>query len=423
MEKTQIEVQKYGGTSVGDLGKITKVAQHIAEYLSDASGFKKKIIMVVSAMGKITDKLIAQAKELVLAPNLRELDQLLQIGETQSAALLAMKLLDLGVKARSFTATQIGLKTSGCYGNAAILGLRDKGLMFRLLERFDVLVVTGFQGIAPGETAEITTVGRGGSDAIAVALAVELEAACTIYTDVDGIYAVDPRIVSNARKFRIITPNQMIKMYKAGVSVMMGRSVEIAQRFNKPVKVKLSPSFGLSDGGTEIKSSAADGIEYSEYVELAGLGIEKETGIINITGLPDAPGTAYELFRELDVNILEIIQPPTEPGDLAAVAMILKKPDLAKVAEKLDKIRAKNEHFSSITIYCYENLVALTLVDPAMINNMGYMRRILETLAKISINVESIFSAEDKLGVVVKEEVYKKAAQALAVEFGLTNES
>lgn len=423
MEKTQIEVQKYGGTSVGDLGKITKVAQHIAECLSDASGTKKKIVAVVSAMGKITDKLIAQAKELTTEPNLRELDQLLHIGEIQTAALLAMKLLDLGVKARSFTASQIGLKTSDRYGNAAIWGLRDKGLMFRLLERFDVLVITGFQGIAPGETAEITTVGRGGSDAIAVALAVELEAACAIYTDVDGIYAVDPRVVNDAKRFKVITPNQMIRMYKAGAGVMMGRSVEIARRFNKPVKVKLSPSFGVSDGGTEIKSSAADGIEYSEYVELAGLGIEKETGIVKITGLPDTPGTAHELFRELNVNILEIIQPPTEPGDLAAVAIILKKPDMAKVAEKLEKIRAKNERFSSIAIYCYENLVALTLVDPAMIDNMGYMRRILEVLAKISINVESIFSAEDKLGVVVREEVYKKAAQALAAEFGLIDEA
>lgn len=421
MQNSQIEVQKYGGTSVGDLEKISKVAQHIKECLINVAEVNK-IVAVVSAMNKNTDKLVAQARELAAEPDSRELDQLMQIGETQTAALLAMKLLDLGVQARSFTASQIGLKTSNRYGNAAILGLRDKGLAFRLLARFDVLVITGFQGIASGETAEITTVGRGGSDAIAVALAIELEAACVIYTDVDGVYAVDPRVVENARRFNIITPNQMIKMYTAGAGVMMGRSIEIAQKFNKLVKVKLSPSFGISDGGTEIKNSAIEGIESSEYVEFAGLGIKKETGIIKIAGLPDIPGTASKLFKGFEVNILEIIQTPTEPGDLAAVAIILERRDMAKAIEKLEKIRINNELFSSIAIYCYNDLVTLTLVDPAMVDTMGYMGRMLTALAEKSINVESIFSAEDKLGAVVKEEVCKKATQALAMEFGLTNE-
>lgn len=422
MQISQIEVQKYGGTSVGDFEKISKIAQHIKKSLNNAVEVKK-IVAVVSAMNKNTDKLIAQARELAAEPDSRELDQLMHIGEIQTAALLATKLLDMGVKARSFTASQIGLKTSNRYGNAAIFGLRDKGLVFRLLERFDVLVITGFQGIAPGETIEITTVGRGGSDAIAVALAIELEAACVIYTDVDGVYAVDPRVVENARRFKIITPNQMIKMYKAGAGVMMGRSVEIAQRFNKPVRVKLSPSFGVSDGGTEIKNSAIEGIEYSEYVEFAGLGIKKETGIIKIAGLPDVPGTASKLFKGLEVNIMEIIQPPTEPGELASVAIILRRQDMAKVVEKLNKIRLRDECFSTMAIYCYEDLVTLTLVDLAMIDSMGYIRKMLAVLAEKSINVESIFSAEDKLGVVVREEVCKKAAQVLATEFGLTNKS
>ncbi len=421
-----IEVQKYGGTSVGDLEKIAKVAKHLKGCLpetTDASELKKKIVVVVSAMDKTTNFLIAQARELTAEPNLRELDQLLQIGETQSAALLAMKLIELGVKAKSFTALQIGLQTSDRYGNAAILGLRDKGLIFRLLEQLDVVVVTGFQGIVPGEIAEITTVGRGGSDAIAVALAVELDAACTIYTDVDGVYAVDPRVVGNAKRFKIITPNQMIKMFKAGAGVMMGRSVEIAQRFNKPIQVKLSPSFGLSDGGTEIKNSPANGVEYPEYRELIGLGIKK-IGTVTIYGLPNVPGIAYRLLRGVEANILELIQPlARSQEDAATLTILLQREDVATVADKMDKAIIKDKHFSSMTIYRHEDLMSLTLVDPIMVDSSGYIEKMLSTLARKTINIESIFSAEDKLGVVVKEDVHKKAAQALAIEFELINES
>lgn len=421
MQRSQIEVevQKYGGTSVGSFERIGKVAEHIKKCLTGATG-EKKIVVVVSAMDKTTDELIAQAKELVPNSDSRELDQLLSTGEIQSAAFLAMKLLSLGVKARSFTAWQIGLETNKRYGNAAILGLKDKDLMILLLEQFDVLVITGFQGVATGEVTEITTVGRGGSDAIAVALAAELRADyCCIYTDVDGIYAVDPRVVENARRFKVITPAQMIGMYKAGAEVMMGRSIEIADRFNIPLTVKLSPSFGVSDGGTVIKNPAANGIESVEYVECAGLGIKKETGIIKIAGLADSPGMACKIFKEIDVNVIEIIQPPTEPGELASVAIILRRQDMAKVVEKLNNVRAGDERFSTMTIYCHEDLVNLTLVDLAMIDSMGYIRKMLAVLAEESINIEAIFSAESRLGVVVREKVYKKAAQVLAEKFGL----
>lgn len=421
MKKAQIEVQKYGGTSVGNFERISQVAQHIKECLTNPTG-AKKIVVVVSAMDKTTDELIAQAKELVLEPDPRELDQLLQTGETKSAAFLAMKLVSLGIKAKSLTASQIGLETNNRYGNAAILGLRNKKLVFRLLKQFDVLVITGFQGIAPGEIDEITTVGRGGSDTIAVALAVELKAKCTIYTDVDGVHTADPRKVKRAKKFKIITPDQMLMMYEVGAKVMAGRSVKIAKKFGIPVTVKLSPSFGESDGGTLITNFPAHNIESLEDDEFVGLGI-KDIGIIKIAGLTNTPDATAKLFREFDVNILEIIKHPTKPGDLTTITIILERQNIASMVKRLEKIKAEDEIFSNITIYSCRNLVALTLIDLAMVDNIGYMRRILDTLAKIKINNEAIFSAGERLGVVVDERFDIEAAQALAAEFELIYKS
>lgn len=410
-------IQKYGGTSVGDLEKITTVAKHIEKCLGDGKG-SKKIIAVVSAMGKQTDVLIEQANKLAKKPNERELDQLLSIGEIQSAALLAIKLNELGIKARSFTGWQIGLETDQAYGNASILGLKNKNTVNKLLKEFDALVVTGFQGLIRGQL-ELVTVGRGGSDAIAVALAVELNATCEIYTDVDGVYAVDPRVVKNAKKFKIITPDQMINMYHAGAGVMMGRSVEIAQRFGKPIKVMLSPSFGESDGGTTIKTPSSGNIESPIYSELIGIGIRK-VGIVNITDIPNMPGTANELFKSIEVNVEEVVQPLTLPEKLATITIMLKRENVSIVAISLEKLQ-QNDKMSGVKIFQYPDLVSLTLIDPNMTDTPRYSQRITYALSKQGINIETIFSAGDKIGVVVKEAVYQNAAQILSEEFGLTN--
>ena len=416
----KILVQKYGGTSVGDLNKIAQIAQYIANCIKNNPN--RKIIAVVSAMNKTTNELIAKARELTPNPDLRELDQLLQIGEIETAALLAMKLQEHGIIAESLTAAQIGLTTDQRFGNATILGVRRQNIL-SLLKSQEVLVVTGFQGIAlnQNKTMQITTVGRGGSDAVAVALAAELKADCTIFTDVDGVYAVDPRVVPNALKFKVITPVQMIKMYQAGAGVMMGRSVEIGAKYNVPILVQLSPSFGQSDGGTIIKNPSYKKIESSPYAESAGLGI-KPIGMIIINNVPNQPGMALKIFQALEkINLEEIMQIPPPIDIPASIGIIVKQQDMEKAIAEIKKIAHGGSILLEGDVNCYNDLFSLTLVDPTMINSTGYLLKMTKALSDQKINIESIFSAQDKLGVVVKENCYKEAAQALAIEFGLTN--
>jgi aspartate kinase len=412
-----IVVQKYGGSSLADYNKIRMVADHIAKRVNSKKGTYEsfRMIIVVSAMDNETDRLIEMPRNLMLIEkNKRELDQLISTGEVVSAALLAMKLIDSNIRAISLTAWQIDLMTDDRHGNAAIKGLRDKDIIQNYLKENDVLVITGFQGLNE-KTNAITTVGRGGSDAIAVALAVELGVlACEIYTDVDGIYAVDPRVVSGAKKFKQITPTQIIRMADAGAGVMMARSVEIAERFNQPVNVLLSPSFGASDGGTLIQKRENGAIEGSEYSEFPGLSIEPAS-VIKIADLPNVPGVALMLLSSLDMNIIDVVQPLGHVS--ASIDILLKKNDADAAFRALKEV---NQRETKWTIFKLEdNFIVLTLIDPNMVNTPQVIARMAKSLAEKNINIEMILTNKGNASLVVLEKDIVTAATAIAKEFGL----
>ena len=408
----KIVVQKYGGSSVGDLKKIALVALHVKNSLVGG----KKIIVVASAMGKTTNHLISQARQLAKKPDTREMDQLLSVGETQSVAFLTIKLIDLGVKAKSLTAKQIGLLTSNSHENARILGLESNELVRDYLEEFDVLVVTGFQGTIQG-TDEITTVGRGGSDAIAVALAVEMEAEiCEIYTDVDGVFFTNPNIVQGAKKFKTITPGTMMKMFKAGAKVMMGRSVQIGQDFDMPIRVMLSPSFGKTDGGTLITRQTRTDIESTNAENFASLGI-REVAAVTISNIPNKPGMAAEIFSAIKTNVIEAVQPLVDSN--AFITIYLEAEHVDTVVKDLQSLQSSNSELHDIAITGFHDLVALTLIDEQMIDGPGYARAMLRCLSACGINIYSIYTAEENLGVIIKKEFLQAAAEAIAKEFCL----
>ncbi|MDO8260501.1 MAG: aspartate kinase, partial [Candidatus Magasanikbacteria bacterium] len=243
--KNNLVVMKFGGTSVATPERIKKVANHIKKRKENG----ENIIVVVSAMGKETDRLVSLINEITPNPNLREYDQILQTGEIISAGLLAIALEEIGIPAISLSAMQVGIESNREHGNAKIKRIRKKDYLQKTARK-QVVIIPGFQGVIEG-SLEISTLGRGGSDASAVAIAAAIKAdICEIYTDVDGVYTIDPRLVPNATRFEEISFMQMIAMAAAGAGVLMDRSVEIAQAHNISIKVLLSPSFGNSTGGT-----------------------------------------------------------------------------------------------------------------------------------------------------------------------------
>lgn len=398
-------VQKYGGTSVADPEKIKKIAAYAKNYYEKSI----KLIIVVSAMGKETDHLINTAGQISSNPDPREFDQLLQTGEIKPAALLAMALKDIGVPAKSYTAAQVGLTTSRDYNSAKIKNIKHKKRIIREAKE-KVLVVTGFQGLAEGSD-DITTLGRGGSDATAVAIAEQLNAdICEIYTDVDGVYAIDPRIVDKARRFDKISYMQMRILATAGTEILMDRCVKIAQDHNVPIRVMLSPSLGKSTGGTMVASMGNPAnIEEDNY--LTGMAIRRNVGIVNLSNIPNVPGSAEKIFEVLEnINVIDAVQ--GQGGKTASMSILLDEKVIGKVSEKFTAL-------SKIKVEPRNKLVSLTLVDPKMKNIPRFFLRLSRSMKAKGINIEMIFSSLISIGIAIGSNKLEKAAQALAEEFGM----
>jgi aspartate kinase len=398
-------VQKYGGTSVGDLARIRNVAQRAAKTRREGND----VVVVVSAMAGETDRLIRLAQEASEVPNLREYDSLISTGEQVSAALLAITLQSMGIPAKSFLGTQIRVLTDGAFSVARIREVETARLR-RELKAGRIPVVTGFQGVDP--EGNITTLGRGGSDTTGVAVAAALKAdVCEIYTDVDGVYTTDPNICPEARKISLISYDEMMEMASLGAKVLQIRSVEFAKKYNVPIHVR--SSFNDKSGTWVVKED-----EKMEKVLVSGVTLSKNEARITITRVPDRPGVASKIFSPIsDAHIVVdmIIQNTSSDGS-TDLTFTIPKGDLKK-AMKLVKKTA--DEIKAQSVMADENIVKVSIVGAGMVSHAGVASKMFTALAKENINILMISTSEIKISCVVEAKYGELAARVLHQAFGL----
>lgn len=407
-KKKRLVVQKYGGTSVGSIERIKNVAKRVAKYVKNGDD----VVVVSSAMGGVTDKLIAMAKEVHASPADRELDMLLATGEQTSCALLAMAMHDLGIDAISLNGSQVGIKTDKYHSKAKITEIDSKRLKAEL-RKGRVIFVTGFQGISEGE--DITTLGRGGSDLSAVAVAAALKAdVCEIFTDVDGVYTTDPRIVEKARKIEVIDFDEILELAARGAKVMHSRSVEVAKKYNIPIHVRSSLN---NKEGTIIMDTQSKKNRIEEAV-VRGVALTEKEAKVTIQAVPDKPGNAATLFNELskaNVNIDMIVQ-NISSDKKTDISFTIEKTDLKKAMEIANKVTAKVKA-GEITVD--QKISKVSIVGIGMRSHSGVAAKCFDVLAKEKINVEMISTSEISITVVVATKDGKKALAALHKAFKL----
>jgi aspartate kinase len=397
-------VQKYGGTSVGNTDRIKNVAKRVAEYRRRGD----KVVVVVSAMSGVTDHLIKLAKDIMSLPNEREMDVLLATGEQQTIALMAVALHALNVPAVSLTGAQAGIVTDGVHTKARINNITPKKV-HELLDKGNVVIVAGFQGETP--EGQITTLGRGGSDLTAIALAAALKAdLCQIYTDVDGVYTADPRIVPGAKKLEEISYDEMLELASLGAKVMQSRSVEFAKNFGVVFEVRSS----LNDNpGTIVKEETKS----MEGVVVRGVSLDKNQAKITLVGVPDKPGVAARIFKALGdatVNVDMIVQNVSHGAGMPQtdISFTADKPDLLKAQKVIDGLKKELGLRDVITA---EKIGKLSIVGVGMKSHTGVAAKLFETLAKEGVNIEMISTSEIKISVVIdlaKGEAAMKAVHA-----------
>ncbi len=399
-------VQKYGGTSVGDADRIKNVARRVAD--SRAGG--DRIVVVVSAMSGVTDGLITLAKKITPAPPEREMDMLLATGEQTTIALTAMALHAIGVPAVSLTGAQAGIVTDGVHTKAKITNITPKQT-HSLLDEGNVVIVAGFQGQT--QAGQITTLGRGGSDLTAIALAAALKAdLCQIYTDVDGVYTADPRIVPGARKLDEISYDEMLELAGSGAKVMQLRSVEIAKKFGVVFEVRSS----LSDQpGTIVKEETRS----MEEIVVRGVALDKNQAKLTLVGVPDKPGVAARVFRALadaaisvDVIVQNVSHGATAP--LTDLSFTVDKPDLAKASSVIAELK-HDIGFREVT--SDEQIGKLSIVGVGMRSHAGVAAKMFETLADEGINIGMISTSEIKVSVVIGLAQAEQALRAVHQAF------
>jgi aspartate kinase len=398
-------VQKYGGTSVGDVERIKKVAERIKASHDEGH----EIVIVVSARAGVTNELIARAKSLCENPSDRELDQLLAIGEQETTALTAMALQGLGVDAVSYTGAQAGIFTDKSHTKAKIKTINAKPLE-KDLKAGRVVIVAGFQGI--NDDGQITTLGRGGSDLTAIALAAALNAdKCEIYTDVDGVYTADPRVVKNAQKLMEISYDEMLELASSGSKVMQSRSVEFAKKYNVIFEVRSSFNH---NPGTTVKEE----VTYMEQVVVRGVAVDKDQAKIVISNIPDKPGSAARVFRALaDANIIVdmIVQNVGRRG-IANLTFTVPKGDANKAVKALEPV------FVAIgggEIAVHEKIAKLSVVGVGMKTHSGVAATLFQALADVGINLELISTSEIKISVIIDLERSDEAARVAHAAFKL----
>jgi aspartate kinase len=402
-------VQKFGGTSVGDLDRIRKVASRVKQE-TDAGN---QVAVVVSAMAGTTNQLVSWARDIGPMHDAREYDTIVASGEQVTVGLLAIALQNIGVDARSWLGWQIPVRTDEVHGAARIESI-DTELMRARLASGQVAVVAGFQGIAPD--GRIATLGRGGSDTSAVALAAALSAdRCDIYTDVDGVYTTDPRIAPKARKLDAISFEEMLEMASLGAKVLQTRSVAMAMRHN--VKLQVRSSFSDAPGTLVVNEDAI-----VEQEKISGIAYSPDEAKVTIEGLPDEPGTAAAIFGELaanHINVDMIVQSATGEGQGADITFSMGRSDLARAMEL---INASKGRLAFHNLSAAENVTKISVVGMAMRSQPGVAKTMFETLAERGINIEVISTSEIKISVLIASEYTELAVRSLHTAFGLDGE-
>ncbi len=402
-------VQKYGGTSVADPERMRNVARHISA--TKAQG--NHLVIVVSAMGKATDNLLDLARQVSSAPAGREMDMLLTTGERISMSLLCMALQDLGVEAMSFTGSQVGIITDTVHGRAKILEIKGDRVREAISEG-KVAVVAGFQGVSTAK--EITTLGRGGSDTTAVALAAALKAdACEIYTDVTGVFTADPRIVPQARKLKHLEFDEMLEMAGAGSKVLALRSVEFARNHNVPIHVRSSFTW---EQGTWVTSEIRKGENNMEEPIISGVVHDASDAKITVLGVPDQPGVSAALFEPLaaaNVNVDMIVQNTSTAGT-TDISFTLPKSDVT-IAEPIVARIAKQVGATGVTQDT--NIAKISLVGAGMKSSPGVAAKMFRVLADNKVNIEMISTSTIRISVVVAAPMLEKAVRSLHTAFDL----
>ena len=398
-------VQKYGGTSVGNPERIKNVAARVAKHRAKGD----QIVVVVSAMSGVTDNLIKLAKELMPLPSEREMDVLLSTGEQTTIALTAMALHAINVPAVSLTGAQAGIVTDGVHTKAKIANITPKEV-HRMLDGGQVVIVAGFQG----QTAEghITTLGRGGSDLTAIALASALKAdLCQIYTDVDGVYTADPRIVPGAKKLEEISYDEMLELAGLGAKVMQSRSVEFAKKFGVLFEVRSS----LNDNpGTLVKEETAN----MESVVIRGVALDKNQAKITLAHVPDKPGVAGRIFKSIgdaNINVDMIVQTASHGTSGATdISFTTDKADLLKTRKVLESIQAEVGFKETVSS---ENIGKLSIVGVGMRSHTGVAAKMFESLAQAGVNIDMISTSEIKISVVIDLAKGEQAMKAIHAAF------
>ena len=407
-------VQKFGGSSVADAEGMKRVAARIVATKKAGN----QVVVVVSAMGDTTDELIDLANQVSPIPPGRELDMLLTAGERISMALLAMAINNLGFEAQSFTGSQAGVITDSTHGKARIIDVTP-GRIREAIDGGNIAIVAGFQGISQ-DTKDITTLGRGGSDTTAVALAAALEAdVCEIYTDVDGIFSADPRAVPSARKLETVTYEEMLELAAAGAKVLHLRCVEYARRYNLPIHVR--SSFSPLEGTWVVENHPEGGT--MEQAIIAGVAHDKSEAKVTIVGVPDRTGVAARIFQALadnDLNIDMIVQNVSAAATgLTDISFTLPKADGAEATTVLKKIQGE-VGFASIQ---YDDTIGkLSLVGAGMRSHPGVTATFFAAMSDAGVNIEMISTSEIRISIIVRESDLERAAKAAHTAFGLDSD-
>ena len=398
-------VHKYGGTSVGTIERIHRVADKVAKAREEGH----RLVVVLSAMSGETDRLIKLAHEVTNNPDEREMDMLLSTGERVTIALLAMELRGRGIDARSFTGRQVGIITDSAHTKARIARVAADRLR-EALKRGVVPIVAGFQGI--NEQSDVTTLGRGGSDLTAVALAAALKAdRCVIYTDVDGVYTADPNIVPTARRLDRISYEEMLELASLGAKVLQSRSVEFAAKFNVPLEVQSS---FIEGKGTLVVKEDAD----MERVTVSGVTGDRNQAKVTIVGVPDRPGIAARIFGPIaGANVIvDMIIQNVSQASLTDMSFTIPRADLPKATPLVERI-AKDIKAKSVAVT--ESIAKVSLVGVGMRTHSGVAAKMFEVLSKEGINIMMISTSEIKISCVIEEKFLQQAMRALHKAFGL----
>ena len=403
-------VQKYGGSSVSDAERIKRVAERIVATKKEGHD----VCVVVSAMGDTTDELLELAQQVSPLPPGRELDMLLTAGERISMALLAMAIQSLGLSARSFTGSQAGVITDSSHGRARIIDVTP-GRITEAIGKGHIAIVAGFQGVSQ-DTKDITTLGRGGSDTTAVALAAALGAeVCEIYSDVDGVYSADPRIVPNARHQKTVSYEEMLELAASGAKILHLRCVEYARRYNVPLIVRSSFS---TNPGTLITGDVP-----VEQAIISGVAHDLSEARVTVVGVPDKPGEAAAIFRavaDAEVNIDMIVQNVSGATDRTDISFTLPKSDLATAMKRLADLQAS---VGFEQLLSDEHIGKVSLVGAGMKSHPRVTATFFEALAKAGINAEAISTSEIRISVVCRDTTVPAAVRAIHEAFELGTDS